>query len=131
MVKKKASARRTRRTHNPAFKAQVALALMGEVCLVWGSVAERGASAPAGPARGKPRKASPETDSPRNLMDQAHAQGEIQEPENPLHLSTAARSNSGSRSWVNIRSARWVKIRSAPTPQYAKLVQLADVKGSD
>ena len=30
MVKKKASARRTRRTHNPAFKAQVALAALRE-----------------------------------------------------------------------------------------------------
>ena len=48
-------------------------------------------------------------------MVYAHAPGEIQEPENPLHLSTAARSNSGSRSRVNIQSARWVNIRSAPT----------------
>ena len=30
MVKKKASGRRTRRTHNPAFKAQVALAALRE-----------------------------------------------------------------------------------------------------
>jgi transposase len=30
MVKKKASARRTRRTHNPAFKAKVALAALRE-----------------------------------------------------------------------------------------------------
>src|ERR1019366_6669739 len=30
MMKKKASGRRTRRTHNPAFKAQVALAAMRE-----------------------------------------------------------------------------------------------------
>ena len=30
MVKKKASARRTRRAHNPAFKAQVALAALRE-----------------------------------------------------------------------------------------------------
>jgi transposase len=42
-------------------------------------------------------------------------QGGIQQPPNPLHLSTAARSKSGARSRVKFQSAGRVKIRSART----------------